>query len=66
MTWEYRLIKMNGTYGVYEVYYEDGKVVSHSVKPTSPRGEDIESIKEDFIRYSAAFDKPVVEIASDV
>ncbi|GGX73617.1 hypothetical protein GCM10011309_24620 [Litorimonas cladophorae] len=62
MTWEYRLIKVNGAFGVYEVYYEDGKVVSYSQRPASPRGEDIEAIKEDFKRYSAALDKPAIEV----
>lgn len=65
MTWEYRVVKMNDDLGVYEVYYEDGKIVSYSLRPTSPRGESIEAIKEDFERYSAAFDKPVIEIAGD-
>ena len=32
-SWNYRVVLVNGEYGLYEVFYEDGKIISRTVDP---------------------------------
>jgi hypothetical protein len=71
MSWNYRVIKRafktpagytEVQHAVYEVYYdEDGSVKAWSMKPTYIVGETLDELKDDLKRYSAAFDKPILD-----
>jgi hypothetical protein len=62
MTWEYRVMCYKGGLAIYEVYYnEDGEVNGYSEIPVSPRGETLDELSEDFIRYAEALTKAVLE-----
>ena len=59
MTWNYRVMQFKGELAIYEVYYnEAGKVCGYSEKPVSPRGESLEDLRENLLRYSEALDEP--------
>jgi hypothetical protein len=63
MIWNYRVIKNDEQYSVYEVYYRDPDmriVEGFSAVPSYPRGETQEGLIEDMKRYSDAFNKPVL------
>ncbi|HCK0997991.1 TPA: hypothetical protein NY110_004877, partial [Escherichia coli] len=51
-----------GELAIYEVYYnEAGKVCGYSEKPVSPRGESLEDLRENLLRYSEALDEPILD-----
>lgn len=61
-TWNYRVISSaeNGL-GIYEVYYdENGNIKYFSEDAVSPRGDSLEELNEDFVRYKDALQKPVL------
>ena len=67
MTWNYRVLKTNTGFGVYEIYYdEDAKPISYSAQGVSPRGETYDELSEDFLlRYRDAFEKPVLTVTEN-
>lgn len=53
MTWNYWIMRCKGEFAIYEVYYnETGKISGYSEKPTFPRGESLEDLREDLLRYA--------------
>lgn len=66
MTWNHRVIKRvydHGEiyYNIHEVYYDDdGNIVSWTVDPTAPTGEDSEILRAELERYILALSKPIL------
>lgn len=66
MSWNYRVIEhknLDGTswFAIHEVYYDkDGNPEFCSEGPTSPHGEDMESITTELEYMSAALTKPTL------
>jgi hypothetical protein len=60
MSWNYRVVKeLDGSYGICEVYYTDGKPTSWS-DPVDLVGESVDEIKADIRLIRGAFDKRVL------
>ncbi len=54
-------MQSDGELAIYEVYYDaDGKVIGSSQSPVSPRGEDLEELRADLIRYSDALNMEIL------
>lgn len=63
MSWEYRIVHVDGRYAIHEVFYEGddrSKPRSCSMNPVYPRGEDLVELQEDTRRYLEAMDLPVL------
>ena len=61
MSWNYRVVCKNNIYGVKEVYYEKGEIISWSEDFMCPYSEEgLEGLKYDFELFSKALDKPVL------
>ena len=64
MSWNYRIVKKDGCYGIHEVYYKDNNAMKTkmvSVNPMDPHGETIGKLKSDFELMKGAFDKPTLD-----
>lgn len=62
MTWNYRVMRRKEEFAIYEVYYdEDGNVCGYSEKPTFPRGETLEYLREEILRYLEALEEPILD-----
>ena len=71
MNWDYRVIKrtfkmpsgyLEIQHAIYEVYYdEDGNVNTWSANPMYIAGETLDELRDDLKRYSAAFDRPILD-----
>lgn len=62
MTWDYRVIVKDGSYYIYEVYYDDdGNPGAFTEDPVSPFGESLEELKEDLKHFSDALSLPVLD-----
>lgn len=69
--WEYRVIKTADTklkgrpqtysWGIYEVYYTNGKITSWSKDPIYPIGESCNDLYEDYHLMFRAFTKRTLE-----
>ncbi|MCL1919215.1 MAG: hypothetical protein FWG14_13145 [Peptococcaceae bacterium] len=61
--WEYRIIRKNGEFGIFEAYFrDDGGLEGFSENPVSPRGDTLNELIEDLVdRYSKSIDKPILE-----
>lgn len=65
MTWNYRVMRCKGEFAIYEVYYnETGKICGYGEKPTFPRGESLEDLREDLLRYAEASEEPILDYES--
>jgi hypothetical protein len=60
MTWNYRAFKENGELTIREVYCDDDKAHSYTVKPVRPSGETEEELRKDLSLMLLALDKPVL------
>ncbi|HEX7708368.1 MAG TPA: hypothetical protein VF701_18040 [Thermoanaerobaculia bacterium] len=59
--WNYRVVQRDDEFAVHEVFYsDDGSVQGMTADPVFPRAETLEDLREEFERYRAAFDKPVL------
>ena len=70
MTWNHRVmrrIRPKATkgeqvqFGIYEVYYERKKVIGWTRDEMSPRGDDLNELKESFKQMDQAFNAPVLD-----
>lgn len=64
MTWNYRVILIDDTLGIHEVYYDsEGKPEFYTESPTPIRvfsDEGIDSLKWSINNMSKALDKPIL------
>jgi hypothetical protein len=60
--WNYRVIKRHdGSFGVYEVYYDDfDHPIMRTEDPVTLYGETESDIREDLSKIVQSFDKPVL------
>jgi hypothetical protein len=65
MSWNYRVIESNGSFGVYETYYrKNGSVEAVTEEPCTPHGESLSELREDLKHYRAALSQPVLRMAT--
>lgn len=63
MSWEYRVMNIDGQHAIHEVHYEgDDRAMpkAYSIHPAYPRGEDLADLQEDVQRYLEALTLPVL------
>ena len=72
--WNFRVIRKeidypNGTkyvtFGIYEVYYTEGKPTACTMEMMSPHGETLDELKQDIEWYQLALSKPVLDFDKD-
>lgn len=62
MTWNYRVVKKNGEFGVHGVYYnDDDKIVSIDLEPNTYTGSDLEDLRNTIELMLSALDKEVID-----
>ena len=64
MTWNYRIIVRQDDdeedFSIYEVYYEDDKIIAWTRDRVGISGNSIEELREVYKRFGRAFDKPIL------
>lgn len=64
MTWNYRIVSEKAPegefYQLYEIYYDDGKIVGMLEKPSNPYGDTVDELQETMKHMLEAFKKPVL------
>lgn len=63
MSWQYRVMKVDGQHAIHEVYYDGNDISrpkSYSETPTYPRGENLDDLAQDFVLYQEALKMPVL------
>lgn len=54
--------RVDYTYDIHEVYYDKkGKVVAFTVDSIGPFGENVQELRDDWLRFSDAFSKPILD-----
>lgn len=53
------------SFGVYDVYYEDGRPTSWGADPQHPIGETYDELERDFSNFGIAFGKPILELVDE-
>jgi hypothetical protein len=62
MTWNYRVMRRENTYAIYEVYYDnDGNMETFSEEPVCPMGESLEELRQDLEHYERALAQPTLD-----
>ena len=66
MQWNYRIVSEQAPEGeflqMYEIYYDDGKIIGMLEKPSSPYGESLDELQADMNHMIEAFRKPVLKL----
>lgn len=64
MSWNYRIVKVAGLYGVHEVYYDNKTKKPHSWSESAvhPIGETVKELQEDLFLWLGAFAKPALVV----
>ena len=66
MQWNYRVVSEQAPEGeflqVYEVYYDDGKIIGMLEKPSTAYGESVEELQADVNHMMEAFRRPVLKL----
>ena len=66
MKWNYRIISEKAPYGVfyqiYEVYYDDGKIIGMTESPCKPYGDDVEELRSNLEQMLQALDRPILQM----
>ena len=66
MTWNYRIVSEKAPEGeflqLYEIYYDDGKIIGMLEKPSNPYGESLDELQADVNHMMEAFKKPVLSM----
>lgn len=70
-TWDYRVmrraVKIKGTkkydvsFGIYEVYFDNGRVEGWTTDPVEPHGDTLDDLKTDIKWMRQALKKPVLD-----
>lgn len=61
MIWNYRIVMKNDSYGIHEVFYENGVPFGISEDPITPYGADLEELEENFESMQAALKKDILD-----
>ena len=66
MQWNYRIVSEEAPEGeflqVYEIYYDDGKIIGMLENPSKPYGDNIDELQADMNYMMEAFRKPVLKL----
>ena len=66
MQWNYRIVSEQAPEGeflqLYEVYYDDGKIIGMLENPSKPYGENVDELQADMNHMMEAFKKPVLSM----
>ena len=66
MQWNYRIVSEQAPEGeflqLYEVYYDDGKIIGMLEKPSTPYGESLDELQADINHMVEAFRRPVLKL----
>ena len=63
MSWNYRVVSRDGgaSYGIHEVYYENGGFGAWSENPISAFGENLVELRDELQFMMKALDSPILE-----
>ena len=66
MTWNYRIVSEEAPdgefYQLYEIYYDDGKIIGMLESPSKPYGEDVEELRANLEQMLRAFERPILQM----
>ena len=66
MHWNYRIVSEQAPEGeflqMYEIYYDDGKIIGMLEKPSTPYGESLDELQVEMNQMMDAFQKPVLSM----
>ena len=66
MHWNYRIVSEQAPEGeflqLYEIYYDDGKIIGMVENPSKPYGESVDELQADVNHMMEAFRKPVLKL----
>ena len=66
MQWNYRIVSEQAPEGeflqLYEIYYDDGKIIGMLVYPSKPYGENVDELQADMNYMMDAFRRPVLKL----
>lgn len=66
MQWNYRIVSEEAPEGeflqLYEIYYDDGKIIGMLENPSKPYGESVDELQADVSHMMEAFRKPVLKL----
>ena len=66
MQWNYRIVSEEAPEGeflqLYEIYYDDGKIIGMLENPSKPYGENIDELQADMNYMMDAFRRPVLKL----
>ena len=66
MQWNYRIVSEQAPEGeflqLYEIYYDDGKIIGMLENPSKPYGENVDELQADVNHMLEAFRKPVLKL----
>ena len=66
MTWNYRIISEKAPHGefyqIYEVYYDEGKIIGMTESPCKPYGDDVEDLRYNMKQMLQALDRPILQM----
>lgn len=61
MSWNYRVIELDGQFAIHEVFYNAaGSIAGITEAPVFPRGETLDDLAADISRYAEALSLPVL------
>lgn len=66
MQWNYRIVSEQAPEGeflqLYEIYYDDGKIIGMLENPSKPYGDNIDELQADMNYMMDAFRRPVLKL----
>ena len=66
MQWNYRIVSEEAPEGeflqLYEIYYDDGKIIGMLENPSKPYGDNIDELQADMNYMMDAFRRPVLKL----
>ena len=66
MQWNYRIVSEEAPEGeflqLYEIYYDDGKIIGMLENPSKPYGDNIDELQADMNYMMEAFRRPVLKL----
>ena len=66
MIWNYRIVSEEAPdgefYQIYEVYYDEGKIIGMTEAPCKPYGDDVEDLRLNLKQMLQALDRPILQM----
>tara|TARA_E500000331_G_C16916409_1_gene565734 strand:- start:329 stop:580 length:252 start_codon:yes stop_codon:yes gene_type:complete len=67
MTWNYRIVSEEAPdgelfYQIYEVYYDEEKIIGMTEAPCKPYGDDVEDLRSNLKQMLQALDRPILQM----